>query len=169
MSTTPPPTMTAPEEPLEGASKEEPKPEWIRKIEREHAVLRTLLRALESRLAMNGPLPGWTRAVAETLASLVPALQEHFAREERELSPTRIEAAFPTLASRIVDLNSEHAEILTAFSVARQECVEREDDPALPGELRADLAAAIADLRRHEVAETELLAVGRWFDLPEHR
>jgi len=128
-----------------------------------------LLRALEARLAIDRPCPEWAQSVAETLGALVPMLQEHFSREEHELSPSRIEATFPGLASRIHELNAEHFELLTAFSRARQDCMERESDESLPEDLRADLAAAISDLRRHEVAETELLAVGRWFDLPERR
>jgi len=141
-------------------------PEWVKQIEREHATIRTLLSALDSRLGMKLPVEAWTRAVGETLSTLVPALKRHFEREERELSPARVQASFPNLASRIVALNAEHEELLIAFARARQDCIERSSDPDLPSELRADLMSASADLRRHEVAENELLTVVRWFDLP---
>jgi hypothetical protein len=141
-------------------------PEWVRQIEQEHATIRTLLSALDSRLGLALPVEAWTRAVGETLSTLVPALKRHFEREERELSPARVQASFPKLATRIAALNAEHEELLIAFARARQDCIERSTDPDLPGELRADLMSAAADLRRHEVAENELLTVVRWFDLP---
>lgn len=164
-----PPPARAPGSGADATGDAGSRPEWVRQIEQEHATLRTLLRALESRLALERDVREWSKAVGETLSALVPALQSHFVREERELSPERIAASFPNLAQRIAELNAEHAEILTAFTRARQECMERPSDPELKEELTRDLSIAAADLRRHEVAESELLAVGHWFDLPEHR
>jgi hemerythrin-like domain-containing protein len=142
-------------------------PEWVREIEQEHATIRTLLSALDARLAMSLPVEAWTRAVGETLSTLVPALKRHFEREERELSPSRVRVQFPKLADRITALNAEHEELLIAFARARQDCIERATDPELPDELRPDLMSAASDLRRHEVEENELLTIIGWFDLPQ--
>lgn len=141
-------------------------PEWVRTIEREHATIRTLVRALQTRLAAARPMPEWARAVEDTLSALVPVLQGHFSREEVELSPIRLAGSSPELADRVANLNAEHAAIVASFIHARQACIERGGDLELPTELRRELGCALEGLEQHEQIETELLAK-HWLGLPD--
>lgn len=137
---------------------EDDRPDWLRTIEREHATIRTLVRALQTRLAAERPAPEWTRAVEDTVSALIPVLQGHFSREERELAPSRLPASSAEIAERMARLNAEHGAVVAAFTRARQACIERGGHLELPNELRLELSSALEALERHEELETELLA-----------
>ncbi|MBK9000518.1 MAG: hemerythrin domain-containing protein [Myxococcales bacterium] len=140
----------------------EPKPEWIERIEAEHAQLRQLLEALEAKLGADESSPvAWGASVCETLDAIIPVLERHFAREEAAIAPDAAASVFPKLAQNLGILNRHHPRLLAAFRDAAGLLGTPDLDAEKVEEVTRRVRASIEAMRDHERAEAEL------FDLVE--
>ena len=118
---------------------------------------------LDRRPEASGP---WLRDLREALSDLYRTLGSHFAEEERGPLYRVLPVARPRFAHRLERLRSEHERISAsiASAIARAAAL---DDPQLYDlrALDAQVQLVVADIRRHEAAEDEVLFTANWDEI----
>lgn len=108
--------------------------------------------------------PRWVAELKRRLAALRESLGHHFEGEEagpmfREL-PTR----HPRLAPRLADLEAEHATMIEAMDrlLEKAGALGPEPETFELRELNARTQLLVANIRRHEAAENEIVVQAYW-------
>ena len=109
---------------------------------------------------VHGP---WLPDLRAALHQLAQTLAAHFLREERGPLYRVLPVARPRFADRLQRLEAEHARISAALSAAIA-CANELRDPQLHDlrALNARVQLVVADIRRHESAENEILFAANW-------
>jgi hemerythrin len=117
----------------------------------QHAALRRLMGEVQLLLGAAAG-PETTGRLLDSLEELLPRLEAHFAHEEDSGLFASIVEKKPEAAHTCAHLVGEHGAFLTRVEQLRQATGSSSLD-----ELRAPLAALVADLRAHEDVENELV------------
>ena len=125
--------------------------EWLAHLALEHAQIHGLVGRLSALLGDGSDGARRREQLRASLEALLPLLEAHFAREERELTPERARTIFPKLAEHVARLDAEHAGLLEAFRAAHARLI----DPRPDGYAEL-LGTAIDEMRDHERREIDL-------------
>jgi Hemerythrin HHE cation binding domain len=115
---------------------------------------------LDRRPDVCGP---WLPDLRAALHQLARALEAHFEREERGPLFRVLPVARPRFAERLERLEAQHARISVSLAAAIARATELRDAQLHDlRELNAQVQLLVADIRRHEAAENEILFAANW-------
>jgi Hemerythrin HHE cation binding domain len=126
-----------------------------------HRKLHGLISRIEAALADPHPQfrPSWITALGRSFQTLHPVLEAHFAREEETGLLAPFEGFRPESAQACERLMGEHRTLLRRIDEIQAELASGHTDEDALAALRADARALVADLRRHEKREGDLLSL----------